>query len=129
MVGAHNKEILSMIFLVFYLTRLVQYLMTTCLGINMIQSNFVAIFLASMGIFTMVTSPSLSLAVKLSSILLTFDALLGAAIFIAINQEEIYKELGVYKEFKKLSFAKGLNCHGHITNLNMEYKNEKTIEA
>lgn len=48
---------------------------------------------------------------------LVFDAIIGAAIFIGLNQEDIYKELGLYKEFKRMSL---LNCEGHISNLKME---------
>lgn len=105
MVGAHNKEMLGFLFFVFYFARLVQYLMNTCLAINMVQSNFVAVCLATLAIFTMIYhSDSMSLTTKLSSVFLVIDALLGSAIFMTINQEDIYKELGVYKEFKKMKY-------------------------
>lgn len=125
MVGAHNKEMLGFLFCAFYVTRLVQYLDNTCLLINMMQSNFVAVCLATLAIFAMIYHPeSMSLTTKISSAFLTIDALLGSAIFMTINQEDIYKELGVYKKFKQIQFNEGLNCHGHITNLNWEYKDK-----
>lgn len=64
--------------------------------------------------------------------LLSFDAFVGASIFISINQEEIYKELGIYQEYKKIyihKYAEGLNCQGHITNLDMKYKLDMSNEA
>lgn len=105
MVGAHNKEMIGFLFLAFYLARLVQFLMKTCLFVNMIQSNFVAVCLTILAAFTMIYHPeSMSLTTKLSSTFLAIDALLGSAIFMTINQEDIYKELGVYKEFKKMKY-------------------------
>lgn len=46
----------------------------------------------------------MSMYTKLSCGLLALDALLGTAIFMTINQEDIYKELGVYNEFKKMKY-------------------------
>lgn len=101
MVGAHNKEMLGFLFSIFFFTRLVQYLNNTCLAFNMIQSNFVAVCLATLAIFTMIYNfEGMSLTTKLSCAFLVIDALLGSAIFMTVNQEDIYKELGVYEKFK-----------------------------
>lgn len=118
-VGTHNKEKLCFLFLAFYIVRLVQFLLKTSLAVNMAQSNFVCICLATMGVFAFF-SQELSLLTKLTCAILVLDAVLGTAIFIALNQEDIYKELGVYKEYKKMKHFQELNCQGHITNLNME---------
>lgn len=67
----------------------------------MIQSNFVAVCLATLAIFTMIYNfEGMSLTTKLSCAFLVIDALLGSAIFMTVNQEDIYKELGVYEKFK-----------------------------
>jgi hypothetical protein len=52
MVGTHQKEYMSLIFLAFYSVRLVQFLFKTSLALNIVQSNFVCICLAAMGLFT-----------------------------------------------------------------------------
>lgn len=108
---------MCLIFLAFYIVRLVQFLMKTSLALNIAQSNFVCICLAVMGLFTLYHH-EMSLMTTLSCIVFVFDAILGTAIFIALNQEDIYKELGVYKELKKIQVS--LNCEGHISNLKME---------
>lgn len=96
---------LGFLLFTFYFARLVQFLVKTCLAINMVQSNFIAVCLAAVAIFAMIYHfESMSLTTKLSSAFLAVDALLGTAIFMTINQEDIYKELGVYKEFKKLKY-------------------------
>jgi hypothetical protein len=104
-VGAHNKEMICFLIVTFYVARLVQFLMSTCLAINMAQSNFMAICLATLAAFAIVYHPELmSMYTKLSCGLLAVDALLGTAIFMTINQEDIYKELGVHNEFKKMKY-------------------------
>ena len=94
--------------------------MKTSLAVNIAQSNFVCVCLAVTGVFAFL-SQEMSLLTKLACAVLVLDALLGAAIFVAHNQEDIYKELGVYKEYKKMKHFQELNCQGHITNLNMEF--------
>lgn len=117
--GAQSKQMLSFVFLMFYLVRLVQFLgLETGLAMNMLQSNFVGMGLAVLGVFTLIGAATLF--TKISCAILIFDALLGAAIFASHNQEDIYKELGVYKAYKKMEISKTLNCEGHITNLKME---------
>lgn len=93
-VGAHNKEMICFLFLVFYIVRLVQFLLKTSLAVNMAQSNFVCICLAGVGIFALL-SQDVSLLTKISCGLLLVDAFMGASIFTAQNQEEIYKEMGI----------------------------------
>lgn len=108
-VGAQNKEAVSLMFLIFYIVRLVQFLgLKTGLAMNMLQSNLVCMCLAVLGLFTLIGTSSIF--TKLSCAILIFDALLGAAIFTCHNQEDIYKELGVYKEYKKMELDKKLNC-------------------
>ena len=99
--GAHNKEALCFLFLSFYLVRLIQFLFKTSLAVNIAQSNFVCICLALTGVFAFF-SQEMSVLTTLTCAILILDAFFGAAIFVAHNQEDIYKELGVYKEFKKL---------------------------
>lgn len=111
---------LCFLFLGFYIVRLIQFLLTTSLAVNMAQSNLICICLAALGVFTFF-SQEMSLLTQLSCLLLIIDGAMGAAIFVSHNQEDIYKELGVYKEFKQSKYL-GLNCQGHITNLNFEYK-------
>lgn len=98
-VGAHNKEKLCFLFLVFYLVRLIQFIFKTSLAVQISQSNFMCICLAVVGVLA-ISSQSLSLPAKLSIGIQCLDALIGTAIFVSVNQEEIYKELGVYKEYK-----------------------------
>merc|ERR1711924_115060 len=97
----HNKEILCVLFLAFYLLRLIQFLLKTSLALNMAQSNFVCLGLAVIGTLGLF-SQNLSLPAKLSCLVLIADACLGAAIFVSHNQEGIYQELGLYKEYKKM---------------------------
>merc|ERR1711924_215855 len=85
----HNKEILCVLFLAFYLLRLIQFLLKTSLALAVI---------GTLGLF----SQNLSLPAKLSCLVLIADACLGAAIFVSHNQEGIYQELGLYKEYKKM---------------------------
>ena len=54
----------------------------------------------------------------LSCVIIVLDAILGAAMFVSQNEEDIYKEMGLYQQFKKIK--QGMNCQGHITNLKME---------
>lgn len=61
----------------------------------------------------------------LSCIIIVLDAILGTAMFVSLNQEDIYKEMGLYQEFKKIK--SGLNCQGHITNLKMERVKDTTV--
>lgn len=98
-VGAHNKETICFLFLAFYIVRLVQFLLQASLAVNMAQSNFVCVALAVMGVFT---CASVGLVTKVSCAILVIDAILGAAIFAAHNQEDIYKELGVYQQYKRM---------------------------
>lgn len=67
----------------------------------MAQSNFVNLCLAVMGVFAFF-SQGMSMMTALSCAILVADALLGTAIFISHNQEDIYKELGVYREYKRM---------------------------
>jgi len=126
-VGAHNKEMLCFLFLAFYLVRLIQFIFKTSLAVQMSQSNFMCICLAVVGVLAF-SSQNLSLPAKLSIGLLCVDAFLGTAIFVSLNQEEIYKELGVYKEYK-MRELKGLNCVGHISNLKMATIETKQVGA
>lgn len=127
-VGAQNKEAISFVFAVFYLVRLVQFLgLKTGLAMNMVQSNFVCLGLAVLGVFTLIGTASIF--TKISCALLILDALLGAAIFTNHNQEDIYKELGVYKEYKRMEISKTLNCEGHTTNLIIGADDSRREEA
>ena len=127
-VGAQNKEAISFVFAVFYLVRLVQFLgLETGLAMNMVQSNFVCLALAVLGMFTIISTACLF--TKISCAIMILDALLGTAIFTNHNQEDIYKELGVYKEYKRMEISKTLNCEGHITNLIIGGDNQKKEEA
>lgn len=119
LVGAHNGEQLCAVFLVFYIVRLVKFLLKTSIAVNIAQSNFVCLGLATIGIFSFF-SGSMSMMTALSCAIMVADAILGAAMFVTLNQEDIYKELGLYQEFKKVKGWQGLNCQGHIQNLKME---------
>lgn len=125
LVGAHNGELICYILLGFYLVRLLQYLLKTSIAVNMIQSNFVCLSLAVMGAFSL-SQGGMSMVAALSCAVLLLDAILGAAIFVSLNQEDIYKEMGLYKEFKKVKGWQTLNCHGHTSNLKMERVAEQT---
>ena len=116
LVGAHNLEKMCMLFLAYYVVRLVQFLLETNLAVNMAQSNFVNLCLAVLGVFAL-CSQQMTVMTTLSCALLVVDALIGTAIFVEQNQEDIYKELGLHKEYK--AFVSGLNCEGHIANLKM----------
>lgn len=116
-VGAHDKDKLCFVLLAFYLVRLAQFILTTNLAINIAQSNFVCVCLAVMTICTNF-SLEMNLFTMLTCAVLTADAILGTAIFITHNKEEILKELGLYTTYKQR--ISGLNCQGHITNLNMQ---------
>lgn len=52
-VGAHNKEKLCALFLAFYVVRLVQFMLSSNMALNMMQSNFICICLATIGIFAL----------------------------------------------------------------------------
>lgn len=92
----------------------------------MAQSNFVCVCFALMGAFSYFSQETMSVLTMLACALLAFDAFLGTAIFIAHNQEDIYKELGIYGEYKRSQYnIKRLNCEGHITNLNLEYRSQQ----
>lgn len=124
LVGAQNGEQLCFLFLGFYLIRLLQFLLKTSIAVNMFQSNFVCLVLAVTGVFALF-SRTMSIMSALSCMILAFDALLGASMFVALNQEDIQAELGISsKTNKKINFA--LNCQGHITNLNMERVQEQS---
>ena len=70
----------------------------------MVQSNFVCIVLAVMGSIAFFNR-SMSVMTTLSCLVLVVDALLGATLFAAVNQEDIYKELGLFQQFKKIKFS------------------------
>lgn len=122
LLGAHNGEQLAFIFLAFYMVRLLQFFLKTSIAVNMVQSNFVCLSLAVMAIFTFFTG-GMGFATALSSVIIILDAILGAAMFVHHNQEDIYKEMGLYQEYKKIKGWQGLNSPGHITNLKMERVN------
>jgi len=119
LVGAHNGEQLCLLFLGFYFVRLVQFLLKTSIAVNMAQSNFVCLCLAIIGVFSFFQG-GMSKMAALSCAVIVLDAILGAAMFVSLNQEDIYKEMGLYQEYKKVKGSLGLNCHGHITNLSVE---------
>jgi hypothetical protein len=127
-VGAHNKEKLSFLFLAFYLVRLVQFIFKTSLAVQMSQSNFMCICLAVVGVLAITSQSAMSLPAKLSIGLQCADALIGTAIFVNLNQEEIYKELGVHKEYK-MKQLKGLNQVGHISNLKVATIDTQQVES
>jgi hypothetical protein len=83
-VGAHNKDKLCFVLLAFYMVRLVQFILKTNLAINIAQSNFVCICLAVMAICTY-NFQEMNLFMTLTCAVLTTDAVLGTAIFIAHN--------------------------------------------
>lgn len=101
LVGTQNRERICFLFVAFYIVRLVQFFFQTSLALNMAQSNFVSLSLAVVGLFAFF-SQEMSLMTALSCAIMIADAVLGAAIFINHNQEDIYKELGVYNEYKKM---------------------------
>ena len=55
----------------------------------MFQSNFICIVLSVIGLSALY-SGNMSIMSALSCIIMAIDALLGASIFVAHNQEEIY---------------------------------------
>jgi hypothetical protein len=101
LVGAHNGDHICYILLSFYIVRLVQYLLNTSIAVNMAQSNFVCLALAVMGVFSFIQG-GMTMVTALSCTILLLDAILGAAMFVSLNQEDIYTELGLYQEYKKI---------------------------
>lgn len=101
LVGTQNREKICFLFFAFYIVRLVQFLFQTSLAVNMAQSNFVSLCLAVLGVFAFF-SQEMSMMTTLSCLIMIADATLGTAIFISHNQEDIYRELGVYNEYKKM---------------------------
>jgi len=126
LVGAHNGELLCLLFLGFYIVRLVQFLLKTSIAVNMAQSNFVCLGLAIIGVFSFFQG-GMSMMTALSCVIIALDAILGTAMFVTLNQEDIYKEMGLYQEFKKIKGWQGLNCQGHITNLKMEQVKDAAV--
>lgn len=117
LVGAHTGNGLCLLFLAFYAVRLVQFLLKTSIAVNMAQSNFVCLSLAIIAVFSLFKG-GISMMTTLSCVIIVLDAILGAAMFVSQNEEDIYKEMGLYQQFKKIK--QGMNCQGHITNLKME---------
>jgi hypothetical protein len=124
LVGAHNGNGLCLMFLTFYIVRLVQFLLKTSIAVNMAQSNFVCLSLAIIGVFSLFKG-GVGMMTALSCVIIVLDAILGTALFVSHNEEEIYKELGLYQQFKKIKQV--VNCPGHITNLKMETMKDSAV--
>ena len=99
MVGTVNGEGLSYIFLAFSLTRLMQFLFKTVLGAQMFQSNMSCVALAIIGLSTQVGQGPF---VTAASMVMTADALLGAAIFTAVYRAEIIQQVRLAKSLSRL---------------------------
>lgn len=82
--GAQNKEMICFLFLGFYLTRVVAFLLETVLAIQMVQSNMTCVCLAIIGGMTLFNN---SLFTNIAIVIMMLDAMLGSSIFVAQNQE------------------------------------------
>lgn len=79
--GAQSKELICFLYLGFYVTRVVSFLLDTVLAIKMIQSNMTAVCLAIVGgvtIFSGVNSQMTNIAI----VIMILDAILGSTIFV-----------------------------------------------
>lgn len=81
---------LSALILGFHVCRLIQFLFSGILGIQMMQSNMVCLAIATIGLATIQSQSTLGV---LASLVLVADAMLGAAIFVAKNEKEIKNSL------------------------------------
>ena len=86
MVNSIEGAGLSALILSFHVLRLIQFLNSGILGVQMLQSNMVCVALATISLSTL---PSQSAMCILSTMVLSADALLGTAIFVARNEKEI----------------------------------------
>jgi len=79
--GAQSKELICFLYLGFYVTRVVSFLLDTVLAIKMTQSNMTGVCLAIVGgvtIFSGVNSQMTNIAI----VIMILDAILGSTIFV-----------------------------------------------
>ena len=72
--------------LVFNICRLIQFLFSGIIGLQLVQSNLVCVILSAIALGNLWSQSSLCI---LASLVITLDALLGTAIFVTKNEKEI----------------------------------------
>jgi len=86
--GAVYGQTICQIFLVFYASRLLVFIFDTVLALRMVQSNMTCVALAICGC-VMALNGSVGFYAVAASLLLIIDAVLGAGIYVALNEKEI----------------------------------------
>ena len=86
-----------MMILSFNLLRLIQFLFSGILGIQMAQSNMVCLGLATIALAKIQTQSPMCV---FATLILVLDALLGTAIFVAKNEKEIKSNLSFVSKIK-----------------------------
>lgn len=91
-VGSVQGDKISFLIAAFYMTRLMQYIFNTGLGIQIAQSNMACVLLAVYGVLNITSGPFSAI----STILLFIDAYIGAFIFVTEN--DISEYAGYFKK-------------------------------
>jgi len=86
-----------MMVLSFNLLRLIQFLFSGILGIQMVQSNMVCLGLATIALANIQTQSSMCI---FASLVLVLDAMIGTAIFVEKNEKEIKSSLSFVSKIK-----------------------------
>ena len=97
MVNLVDGSSLAALILAFNICRLIQFLFSGILGIQMLQSNMVCLALASVALVQLNQQSVFGI---LASLILTLDAIMGAAVFVALNEKEIKDSLSFVRKMR-----------------------------
>jgi len=92
----------SMVLIAFFLTRLVQFIGHTVLGLQMAQSNMACVSLAAISIFTQLGQ---GFVPTLSCIALIGDSVIGTAIFYFLNQQSVNRQINLVRKLSTFSHS------------------------
>jgi hypothetical protein len=116
MVNMLEGNALSALILMFNALRLIQFLFSGILGIQMLQSNMICLGLALVSMTTLHEQSTLCI---LATMVLALDAFIGLAIFVAKNEKEIKQSMQFVQRYKSFKIS------SRIQEINVTYVDDK----